>query len=496
MAAPRSLVLITVDCLRADHVGFMGYPGRTTPFLDSLAPQSLIFRNAVAAGTPTYYSLPAILASRYPLALGRETIGIAPGESTLASVLSDCGFQTAAFLAANPYLSPRFGYDIGFAQFNDFLQEDDFSSPAPPDNPSENTLRSRANRQFANFCHAAGPLGRAYDEIYFQYCQKVNGREACSLDSLRKFPAADIIVDRAISWLNQNSHRPLFLWLHFMDPHAPYIPKQAALEEMGCRETDAAQTQYLNAWWARADLDSRRLQKKREQVIALYDAGIRWMDGQVRRLSEALVDLNLWSNCTLAVTADHGEEFLDHGGRFHAPVKLNQETIHVPLLLRIANFTRARFVDQPISLLDLPPTLLDSLGIPSPADFRGRSCWRDLIAGRSWDRPLITESIRGCTNPFRMQTRNAPRMLAVRRGAHKLVLDFATGKEDLFNLALDSEERSPLPHDCGLEVRRDLLACARKHIAEARSSKNVERCIAAQLSEFRTEWTVARGVAN
>ena len=87
-------------------------------------------------------------------------------------------------------------------------------------------------------------------------------------------------------------------------------------------------------------------------------------------------------------------------------------------------------------------------------------------------------------------------MLAVRRGAHKLVLDFATGKEDLFNLALDSEERSPLPHDCGLEVRRDLLACARKHIAEARSSKNVERCIAAQLSEFRTEWTVARGVAN
>ena len=108
MAAQKSIVLVTVDCLRADHVGFMGYPRRTTPFLDSLAEQSLVFPTAIVAGAPTYYSLPAILASRYPLALGRDVLGLAPGEPTIASVLHDAGYATAAFAAGNPYISARF----------------------------------------------------------------------------------------------------------------------------------------------------------------------------------------------------------------------------------------------------------------------------------------------------------------------------------------------------------------------------------------------------
>ena len=73
-AGPRSLVLITVDCLRADRVARSGKQSVTTPFLDSLAGDSFIFRNAYASGVPTYYSLPALLASRYPLALGRAVV--------------------------------------------------------------------------------------------------------------------------------------------------------------------------------------------------------------------------------------------------------------------------------------------------------------------------------------------------------------------------------------------------------------------------------------
>src|SRR5450631_89316 len=109
MAGPRSLILITVDCLRADHVGFLGYDRSTTPFLDSLAAKSLVFRNAMVAGAPTYYSFPAILASRHGLALGRDVIGLAPDEPTIATALSESGYATAAFVAGNPYLSPRFG---------------------------------------------------------------------------------------------------------------------------------------------------------------------------------------------------------------------------------------------------------------------------------------------------------------------------------------------------------------------------------------------------
>src|SRR5437899_5572908 len=107
---PRSLILITVDCFRADHAGFLGYDRPTTPFLDSLAGESLVFSNAIVAGAPTYFSFPAMMSSRYPLSLGRDVVGLAPDELTIASVLSEAGYATAAFLAANPYLSPRFGF--------------------------------------------------------------------------------------------------------------------------------------------------------------------------------------------------------------------------------------------------------------------------------------------------------------------------------------------------------------------------------------------------
>src|SRR5215471_8886163 len=120
MNAP-SLILVTVDCLRADHVGFLGYARPTTPFLDSLACESLVFSNAIVAGAPTYYSFPAIMASRYPLALGLDVVSLAPDEPTLASVLNQAGYTTCAFLAGNPYLSHRFGYDSGFDGFCDFL---------------------------------------------------------------------------------------------------------------------------------------------------------------------------------------------------------------------------------------------------------------------------------------------------------------------------------------------------------------------------------------
>ena len=87
----KSLVLITVDCLRSDHVGFMGYDQPTTPFLDSLASQSVVFQNAIVGGVPTYYSLPALLASRHPLDFGRDVVGLSDADVTLASTLKRAG---------------------------------------------------------------------------------------------------------------------------------------------------------------------------------------------------------------------------------------------------------------------------------------------------------------------------------------------------------------------------------------------------------------------
>src|SRR2546427_730854 len=268
-----------------------------------------------------------------------------------------------------------------------------------------------------------------------------------------------------------------------MDSHSPYFPKKQALEEMG-RPMSASEARYLNSYWARGELSAKRLRRKRDGVIALYDAGIRWADAQIRRLTENLVELNVWDKCALAVTADHGEEFLDHGGRFHPPLKLTEELVRVPLLVRVPD-CRSGDSEHPLGLIDLAPTLLDILDIPAPASFRGRSCWSQWVKGERVDRRVFTECLYGCTNPYRPENRMGPRILAVRKGDDKLVIDFASGTEQLFDLKSDPGERTPLPLDAAKPVRRHLLECARKHVAESRKARDFDRRFEFQLRDFR-----------
>ena len=484
-AGPRSLILITVDCLRADRLAHSGNQRAIAPFLDSLANECFVFKNAYASGIPTYYSLPALMASRHPLALGRDAVGIAPGESTIATELKECGFQSAAFVAGNPYVCAEHGYDSGFDVFQNFLSADESEFGEEKDGPQK-SLRGRANRWISKACHSLPGLGSAYDEIYFQYCQNSIRSNRASFDNLRRFPSADVIVDCAIAWLQQNFASPLFRWLHLMDPHAPYYPKAEALQQGS--ELGPAEARRLNSLWAREDLSSRRLLKSRPSIECLYDSGVRWADRQIGRLAKKLVELNLWEQCALAVTADHGEEFLDHGGKFHPPVNLHEELIRVPLLMRVPGHPQGRNVTYPIGLIDLAPTLFDTLDIPVPASFRGRSCWQKLKNDQPWDWPVVTECVHGCTNPFRTETRLSSRLLSVRKGEYKLVINCAEGSDQLFRLSSDPGEVNPLPADTASDVRKQLLECAKKHVQESLKSRDMDLRFAAQLRELRAQW--------
>jgi len=485
MSAPRSILLITVDCFRADHAGFLGYDRPTTPFLDSLAGESLVFSNAIVAGSPTYFSFPAIMASRYPLALGRDVIGLAPGESTLASGLSQNGYATAAFLAGNPYLSHRFGYDSGFETFKEFLDHKTDKKFSRPDSGRKSRTASVWNRRLTRFSHALGPVGTLYDELYFQYCQRIGSSPSPSLDELLRFPLADVIVDHAQEWLTAISGQPFFMWLHFMDPHSPYYPRQEALKLMGQAPIDGSRARYLNSYWNRGDLGTTRLRRHREDVISLYDAGIRWVDAQVARLAKVLQALGAWENCVVAVTADHGEEFLDHGGRYHPPSSVAEELIRVPLLLRAPGLIAPAVETAPFSLLHLAPTLLDLVGVPMPDSFRGRSYVPSLRSNPGWGSDAIVECIARCNNPLVSQNRLQPRLLAVRESRYKMVLNFETAEEQLFDLEADKLERRPLPNTAGKPVRKRLLDRARQHLSDSLSARDPDRRLAARLHDLR-----------
>lgn len=457
-------------------------------FLDSLAAESFVVPEAIVAGAPTYYSFPAIFASRMPLALGRDVVGLAPGESTLATALREAGYATGAFSAANPYISPRFGYDQGFEVFRDFLDLETQSTQdtVSPETRPGGSPGGKLNRSIKSFAGGIG-LSGLYNELYFQYCMKI-APAAESVDALRKYPAADILVDRAQSWLASAGQRPFFLWLHLMDPHSPYYPPNEAFRELTGRDVEPGRARYVNEYWNRSDLTASGFRRKRNEVVQLYDAGIRWVDRQIARLVDSLRQMHRWDDCVLALTADHGEEFLEHGGRYHLPVRLSEEIVRVPLLIRVPGERGVKVPASPMSHLHLAPTLLEIMGVQTPSAFQGRSLWRNLQQGVAWDDPAIIECAYGCTNPFKRESRSAPRLLGVRDARFKLVMRIEPGAtEEVYDLEADPGETHPGVDGLEFETRKRLLLAAREHLERTIADRDGVMRLRARLRDLRCE---------
>jgi arylsulfatase A-like enzyme len=486
-----SLVLITVDCLRADHCGFYGYSRPTTPFLDSLAAESVVVPTAVIAGGPTYYSFPAILASRMPLALGRDVIGVAPGEDTLATSLHESGYATGAFTAANPYISARFGYDQGFDVFRDFNDFGADRQGPPRANQQQlsinDTSRGKLNRGVKGMAASLG-LSKLYDELYFQYCARIASSPVRRVEALRRFPGADVLVDQTQTWLASAGQRPFFLWLHLMEPHSPYCPPVDAYQDVTGRTLSPARTRYLNDFWNRSDLKAAGLRRHRDAIVELYDAGIRAADRQIARLVHHLKSLGLWDDCVLVLTADHGEEFLEHGGRYHSPTGLAEEIVRVPLMIRVPGQSKAEVPTSPFSHLHLAPTLLELLEVKAPTGFRGRSLWRNLKEAIPWDDPAMMECSYGCTNPFRAEDRMGARLIGVHDRRYKLVFRLEHGAtEALYDLQTDPAEQSPLNSGSESEIRRRFLQIAREELGKLARERDPVARLRSRLRDFRLQ---------
>jgi arylsulfatase A-like enzyme len=281
-----------------------------------------------------------------------------------------------------------------------------------------------------------------------------------------------------------------------MDPHAPYCPAAETFRELTGRDISATRARYLNEFWNRSDLPAARLEPQKKSVVELYDASIRSMDTQVARLVTHLKQSALWDNCMFVLTADHGEEFLDHGRRYHAPVSLYDEVVRVPLLIRVPqsetklekSSTNKNMSANPFSHLHLAPTLLNILGVPAPQSFRGTSLWRNLQQGTSRDTPSVTECVYGCTNPFRTQSRIAPRLLSVRNLSHKLVIKVSSGAtEEFYDLQADPRETKPLPAVTEKDARKQLLQAAWAHMQQTISNKDATKRLRLRLRDIQVQ---------
>lgn len=299
---PTNVVVITIDTLRADHLGCYGYKNIHTPNIDDLALDSVKFERAF---TPIPITLPShtvIFTGTYPMLNGMHDFSgnrLGPQQQTLASVLKDQGYTTGA-VVASAVLDSRFGLNKGF----DFY----------------------------------------YDHFDF------NRLEESNLAEMER--PGNVVVDKVLEWLSHNYQKPFFLWMHLYDPHYPYRPTSPFSDEYKSN---------------------------------LYDGEIAFADAQVGRLLRYLKEKGLYQKSLIVLSGDHGEGLGEHGEKTHGFFIYNS-TLRVPLLIHLPRPPSVHEVSIPVSTVDIMPSMLQILGIPTPTQVQGKSLL-PLISGKESQEP-------------------------------------------------------------------------------------------------------------
>jgi len=337
---PRRVFLITVDTLRADHLGWHGYPRDTSPRLDDWVTRGVVFERAIVQWPKTGPSFASMFTGLYPHTTGlinRAAQTIPEDYLALPTWFQERGFRTAA-VVSNPVLSRDLGWGRGF---DDYEQTwiDQATLDAIDDLPVE-------QRPVAFRRHV--------------WAERVNELARPLLASLA-------------------SEERLFVWLHYTDPHAPYL-LQPGTENVFLGDEHYADEGIVDLTGA----EGRALGDERElrYYVAQYDANIRVTDQAIGAILDEIAALEMDSDSLFVLTADHGEELAEHGVPFeHGPVPYNS-SVHVPLVLVGEPWVPAeQRVAQPVELIGLFPTLAELLGAPLPEGLEGRS-WAPLLAAR------------------------------------------------------------------------------------------------------------------
>lgn len=425
-AGRPNILLVTVDTLRADHLGAYGYEEARTGSIDALAAGGLTFDQATVQSPWTFPSFASILTSRYPGELGLacgDTLfaeiqrrRVDAEERILAEELKDAGYCTAAVLT-NPWLLPHFGLIQGF---DDFI---------PVDERQFHHIAGLKNLTVLKLSHRF-PIADRWLRTLYEWITGPAG-EAAVMEV-----CAERVTEEAVRWLRDRRRAPFFLWVHYVDPHCPFDPPEAFQPDLA--DFPAERREFLTSYNAE-DIHTglaRLTRRDREALAALYDAEIAYVDECVGELFAELETLGLAGDTLVIFTSDHGEEFWDHGGYQHGHT-LYDELIRVPLIFRGPGVKAVpRRVAADVRLLDLMPTLLELAGRPPPPGTRGRSLAPHLAGeagGQLEDVFAFSEGL------YLTEERKA-----VRGNGLKLIYRPGSEEYELYDLAKDPGERQDI----------------------------------------------------
>jgi arylsulfatase A-like enzyme len=357
----QNVLLITVDSLRADHLGCYGYERETSPAIDSLAGSAHRFTNAFAHARATRASFPSILTSTYAHMYGGFE-RLADERTVVSEPLERAGYRTGGF-HSNPFLSRGFGYERGFDTFYD----------SQSDPTAVSRLREWVKQNLDNDGRLFGLLSTAFNAT----------ERRAGLEIGSSYVSADDLTDRAIEWIDETppSADRNFLWIHYMDVHHPYVPPERYQRRFRSSPIDDRQSIRLRRKMLQepAEITSEELRS----IVDLYDAEIGFVDDEVGRLIRHATDA--WNETAVFLTADHGEEFREHGAFSHGT--FHEEGIHVPLVIDAGGTGGTH--GELVGLLDLAPTILDYADVGIPETYLGDSL-RPLLAGDgAWRRDRL-----------------------------------------------------------------------------------------------------------
>lgn len=368
-----NIVLIVIDTLRADHLGCYGYERNTSPSIDSLAETGITWLNVQGQSS---WTLPAITTIYTGLNVREHGAG-RRGNTVYAMNNS---------ITTIPLFMKQCGYTT-MGIFNIYLLSEQFGF----------------NRGFDGFsCQWLG-----------------DGR-------------AGVSVDEAIDWISElDGSTPFFLGLHIFDPHDPYEPP-APYDTLFTPSPSLG----INWWPAHPDGSLDDSDENLEYLTGLYDGEIAWTDSQLERLFTLLRENGMDENTVIIVTADHGEEFLDHGNVGHG-FTMHREIVHVPLIITGPGIPTDSVDNTLRCQLDILPTILDMVGMAQPEYLHGHTLLSSAVPSRAVPASNVNSLIPDIT-------------AAVTMGSRKLIWNVENNSSSMFDISSDPFEHQPLPPDSDL----------------------------------------------
>jgi arylsulfatase A-like enzyme len=415
---PRNVLLISIDSLRADHLGCYGYEHDTSPALDALARRGVLFETCVAESSwtlPTHASLLTGVSSGAH-GLDHDGIALPAALPTLAEHLSAAGWRTRG-LWSGPYLHPVFGFGRGFAP-------GDYEGLLP---------------------------STRYDSEEYERTGKTSLNPHTDDNRLaHRAATAEAVVERAMAFVDEVGDERFFLFVHLFDVHYDFVPPEAIWRRF---DPDYAGSidgrDFIIDDAIHADMDPVDL----AHLLALYDGEVAHTDAQIGRLLEHLAQAGRDEDTLIVVTSDHGDEFFEHGEKGHR-LTLYEEVLDVPLIMAGAGVADpGRRLQGVTEHADVTPTILELLGLPAA----------EYVTGSSLAAALAGDELPADRVGVARLRRSAQRLITSVRGADwKVVIDRIekTGVERIacYDLSTDPAEQHPITDSEMLRIARRAIA--------------------------------------